>query len=81
VEGEAMGCEELICVANTAAMKIAMWIEGCISLAVGGQRVSFVRPNVRAKLAPAAWCAGQQAQNGPQAQRLMTSVPRRWGSA
>ena len=40
-----------------------------------------VLPNVRAKLAPAAWRTGQQAQNGPQAQRLMASAPRRWGSA
>jgi hypothetical protein len=38
-------------------------------------------PNVRAKLAPTAWRAGQQAQNGPQAQRLMASAPCRWCSA
>jgi len=38
-------------------------------------------PNVRAKRAPAAWRAGQQAQNGPQAQRLMASVTCRWRSA
>ena len=30
----------------------------------------FVRPNVRAKRATTAWRAGQQAQNGPQAQAL-----------
>jgi len=41
----------------------------------------FVPPNVRAKLAPAAWHAGQQAQNGAKPQRLMASVPRRWRSA
>ena len=41
----------------------------------------LVTPNVRAKLAPTAWRAGQQAQNGAKPQRLMTSVPRRWGSA
>ena len=41
----------------------------------------LVMPNVRAKLAPTAWRAGQQAQNGPKAQRLMASVPRRWCSA
>ena len=40
-----------------------------------------VKPNVRVKPAPTAWCAGQQAQNGPRAQRLMTGVPRCWGSA
>ena len=38
-------------------------------------------PNVRVKPAPTAWRAGQQAQNGPQAQRLMAGVPRCWGSA
>ena len=38
-------------------------------------------PNVRAKLAPTAWRAGQQAQNGPQARRLMAGVPRCWSSA
>ena len=38
-------------------------------------------PNVRAKLAPTAWRAGQQAQNGPKAQRLVASVTCRWGSA
>ena len=41
----------------------------------------FVRPNVRAKRAATAWRAGQQAQNGPQAQRLMASVTCRWRSA
>ena len=41
----------------------------------------FVRPNVRAKRATTAWRAGQQAQNGPQAQRLMASVTCRWRSA
>ena len=34
-------------------------------------------PNVRGKLAPTAWRAGQQAQNGPQALRLMASAARR----
>ena len=48
---------------------------------LGGKKWVIVRPNVRAKLAPTAWRAGQQAQNGPQAQRLMASVPCRWGSA
>ena len=38
-------------------------------------------PNVRAKRAPTAWRAGQQAQNGPQAQRLMASATCRWRSA
>ena len=33
-----------------------------------------MKPTVRAELAPTAWCAGQQAQNGPQAQRLMAGV-------
>ena len=41
----------------------------------------LVRPNVRAKRAPTAGRAGQQAQNGPQAQRLMASVTCRWRSA
>jgi len=41
----------------------------------------LVRPNVRAKRATTAWRAGQQAQNGPQAQRLMASVTCRWRSA
>ena len=41
----------------------------------------FVRPNVRAKRVTTAWRAGQQAQNGPQAQRLMASVTCRWRSA
>ena len=40
-----------------------------------------LRPNVRAKLAPTAWRAGQQAQNGPKAQRLMASAACRWRSA
>ena len=41
----------------------------------------FARPNVRAKRAITAWRAGQQAQNGPQAQRLVASVTCRWRSA
>jgi len=41
----------------------------------------IVLPNVRAKRAPTAWRAGQQAQNGPKAQRLMASVTCRWRSA
>ena len=41
----------------------------------------FVMPNVRAKRATTAWRAGQQAQNGPQAQRLMASATCRWRSA
>ena len=36
----------------------------------------FVTPNVRVKSGPTAWRAGRQAQNGPQAQRLMAGVPR-----
>ena len=40
-----------------------------------------VKPNVRVKPAPTVGRAGQQAQNGPQAQRLMASATRRWGSA
>jgi len=43
--------------------------------------VVFVLPNVRAKRATTAWRAGQQAQNGPQAQRLMAGVTCRWRSA
>ena len=40
-----------------------------------------VGPNVRVKLAPTAWRAGQHAHNGPQAQRMMAGVTSRWGSA
>ena len=45
------------------------------------QTVAFLKPNVRGKPAPTAWRAGHQAQNGPQAQRLMSGVPCCWGSA
>ena len=41
----------------------------------------FLMPNVRAKRETTAWRAGHQAQNGPQAQRLMASAPCRWRSA
>jgi len=41
----------------------------------------LLMPNVRAKRAPTAWRAGQQAQNGPKAQRLMAGAPCRWRSA
>jgi len=41
----------------------------------------ILTPNVRAKRATTAGCAGQQAQNGPQALRLMASVTCRWRSA
>jgi hypothetical protein len=51
------------------------------ALLVGLLRPQNVTPNVRAKRAPAAWHAGQQAQNGAKPQRLMASVPRRWYSA
>ena len=50
-------------------------------LVVENGSASLVRPNVRVKPAPTAWRAGQQAQNGPQAQRLLAGVPRCWGSA
>ena len=43
--------------------------------------IALVLPNVRAKLATTVGRAGQRAQNGPQAQRLMASVTRRWRSA
>jgi hypothetical protein len=46
-----------------------------------GVRVHSVLPNVKVKLRPAAWRVGQQAQNGPEAQRLMASAPRRRVSA
>ena len=46
-----------------------------------GRTGVFVTPNVRVKPAPTVGRAGQQAQNGPQAQRLMASATRRWGSA
>ena len=42
---------------------------------------SLVMPNVRAKRATTAWRAGQRAQNGPQAQRLLAGVTCRWRSA
>ena len=42
---------------------------------------SSMPPNVRVKPAPTVGRAGQQAQNGPQALRLMASATRRWGSA
>ena len=45
-----------------------------------GERV-FVKPNVGAKRATTAWRAGQEAQNGPKAQRLMASATCRWRSA
>jgi len=41
----------------------------------------LVLPNVRAKRATTAGRAGQQAQNGPKALRLMASVACRWRSA
>jgi len=41
----------------------------------------LVMPNVRAKRATTAGRAGQQAQNGPQAQRLMAGVACRWRAA
>ena len=41
----------------------------------------LVLPNVRAKRATAAGCAGQQAQNGAKPQRLMAGVACRWRSA
>ena len=41
----------------------------------------LLMPNVRAKRAATAWRAGQQAQNGPQAQRLMAGATCRWRSA
>jgi len=47
----------------------------------GGAKWQFLLPNVRAKRVTTAWRAGQQAQNGPQAQRLMASATCRWRSA
>jgi len=44
---------------------------------VGGD----LTPNVRAKRATTAGRAGQQAQNGPKALRLMAGVACRWRSA
>ena len=43
--------------------------------------VVFMMPNVRAKRATTAWRAGQQAQNGPQAQRLLACATCRWRAA
>ena len=53
---------------------------GCV-LHGGIARWWVLMPNVRAKRAPTACRAGQQAQNGPQAQRLMASAACRWRSA
>ena len=65
--GTTPGCQEVCACALTAASRAAV--------------VPFVRPNVRAKLATAAWRAGQQAQKGAKPQRLMASVPCRCRSA
>jgi len=51
------------------------------ALSADPPQVYPLMPNVRAKLATTAWRAGQQAQNGPQAKRLMASVTCRWRSA
>jgi hypothetical protein len=53
----------------------------CITWDTSTQPAAFVQANVRAKRAPTAWHAGQQAQNGAKPQRLMASVPCRWCSA
>ena len=45
------------------------------------RKVSPALPNVRAKRVTTAGRAGQQAQNGPKAQRLMAGVACRWRSA
>ena len=58
-----------------------IWISILNSAKAKEHECGIVLPSVRAKRAPTAWRAGQQAQNGPQAQRLMDSAPRRWGSA
>jgi len=50
-------------------------------MTVGAAQVLVVRPNVRAKRATTAGRAGQQAQNGPKALRLMAGVACRWRSA
>ena len=47
----------------------------------GKEFMFFAGPNVRAKRATTAWHAGQRAQIGPKAQRLMASVTCRWRSA
>jgi hypothetical protein len=54
---------------------------GCSLVRFEEGHARLVLPNVRVKPAPTAWRAGQQAQNGPKAQRLMAGVPRCWGSA
>jgi len=70
-------------VANVLALRCGCSMLGATALLIllDEERLPSVTPNVRAKLATAAWRAGQQAQNGPQAQRLMASAPRRWCSA
>ena len=45
------------------------------------QPLRFLMPNVRAKRAPTAGRAGQQAQNGAKPPRLMAGVACRWRSA
>ena len=64
---------------RNGAMRFGDTKESALDAAMQGSEL--VRPNVRAKLATTACHAGRQAQNGPQAQRLTASVPRRWRSA
>jgi len=52
-----------------------------VELAQTVDAVGFAGPNVRAKRATTAGRAGQQAQNGPKALRLMAGVACRWRSA
>ena len=70
---------ELQAVTKTLASKSRKGVE--VFIGARNMRNVLGRPNVRAKLAPTAWRVGQQAQNGPQAQRLMASATFRWGSA
>jgi len=51
------------------------------SLLAAKEEMMIARPNVRAKRATTAGRAGQQAQNGPHALRLMAGVACRWRSA
>ena len=69
---------------DVARSSAALWLSASRRLAhflLEHHNAALLMPNVRAKRATTAWRAGQQAQNGPQAQRLMASVTCRWRSA
>ena len=69
--------DEFMQVCPERGLRVLRWRSEANQLEV----FAFKMPNVRVKPAPTAWRAGQQAQNGPQAQRLLAGAPRCWGSA